>query len=531
MTAAQYLTAHGITEEFAKQEGLTWDNNELHIPVKDENGEVIFSKHRNLNYNPDSKEPGNNKFRYDSGAKATLFNYDASKLRSYIVATEGEADAIRLKQDNIPSVSSTGGATTFLPEWATLLEHKNIFIAYDNDSAGKAGTIKLLELMPEAKVVNLPDNIKDVCDYFMAGKTKQDFIGLLKTAQTKAEWEQANEPEEFKLISAYELRQMSFDEQPWLIDRIIYKEGFCFIYGGEGTGKSFLTLSIAKAIASGQPWLDQFKVPHASKVLFIDKENPTSLTAKRITGLDIVSDNISWLKYPENMQLVDSKGEFSKFAKSLANKVEAQEISLIIVDSFVDLMVGVENNAEDTQMFFDGLRRLFPKKAILVLHHENKPSAGTFRNDSQRVRGSSNINAQTNTMFRLELVAKSKTEMTFKQTKARDAQKLDKFMIRMVVEDLADNNTRVTGFEYIGIVEEEHESKVEEVNQILDDIFSQTNQASRKEILDNCIANGLSESTTDNTIREMVKSKELEKVKVGRETYYIRKLSVKTENE
>ena len=518
MTGEQYLKEHGISPETIDKFKLSWDENELHIPVLDERGKAVFAKHRNLKYDPEN--PESQKYRYDSGAHATLFNYPAVKEKSYMVISEGEVDCMKLNQEGVPSASSTGGSKTFMKEWAELLEGKTIFIAYDNDSAGRSGTIKLLELMPEARAVIWPEGIKDVCDYFYHGHDKKQFIDLLKSAMTKTEWEQHYLPEEFSLISAEELSQKKFTEEPWIMEKIIYSEGFCFIYGSEGTGKSFITLSIADAVARGEPWLGQFKVPKAAKVLFIDKENPESMTAKRLLGLSITSPNIFWLKYPEKLQLVDSRGEMSQFANSLSSIVSAEDISLIIIDSFVDLMVGTENKAEDTQAFFDAVRNLFPQKAILVLHHENKPIQGAYRTDSQRMRGSSNINAQTNTQFRLEVVAKSKTEMTLKQTKARDAQRLDKFMIRMKVETLPDTTTKVTGFEYVGIVAGEDQTKKEEVQEIINNILADVPAASRQELLTAATNAGISERTFITTIQRMAEDGMIEEIKKGREKYY-----------
>ena len=45
----------------------------------------------------------------------------------------------------------------------------------------------------------------------------------------------------FGCITADELRAIEFPPEQWLVNNVIYSEGFCFIYGAEGTGKSFIT--------------------------------------------------------------------------------------------------------------------------------------------------------------------------------------------------------------------------------------------------------------------------------------------------
>ncbi len=502
-----YFAQHTISTEFAVQQGITWDEKEVHIPVRDEEGNVIFSKHRNLHFTPhDTNSPP--KYRYDAGSKAALFNFHAVKAKAYIVISEGEVDCLKLSQEDIPSVSSTGGANTFLPEWAELLKDKSVFICLDNDKAGRDGTAKITALLPDAKIVQLPENNKDICEYFADNHSKEDFIALLQEALTIPEWLQKNEPPDFKWVSAEELVAKEFPEEQWLIDKILYMEGFCFIYGAEGVGKSFITLSMAQAIATGTPWLGHFRVPRPGRVLFIDKENPLPILAKRLNGMKITGENIFWLERPELLALVNIKGELTDFFKSLSQKVQNEKIDLIIVDSFVDLMVGSENSAEDTQGFFETMRTNFPHKTILLIHHESKPIQGAFRTDAQRTRGSTNINAQAITQFRLESVAKSKTDLTLKQTKARNSEKLDKFVMKMVVEQIDENNSQITGFEYLGEVVGD-ESKFEETKQMILDLFADKIVVSRVEVDQHCEANNISPRTIASVIKEMIDKKEL----------------------
>jgi len=502
MTADQYFKDHGVNPDYAKSMGLSWDDQEIHIPIKDAEGNTIFSKHRNLHYSKDNPESA--KYRSDSGSRAALFNYHVVKGRPYVVICEGEIDSVRLNQEGIPSVSSTGGSQKFDQDWSTLLESTQTFVCYDSDFAGQSGVKKVLELLPEAKVIQLPNKYKDVCDFFVDGHNKADFIALMRKALTKEEWERVNRPEDYARISAQELANMMFPPEQWLVDKIIYKEGFCFIYGAEGTGKSFITLSLAQAVASGTDWLGQFKVPQAGKVMFIDKENPKPMLARRLKALGMDSPNITWIKYPDKLQLVDEKGQVTPFAQALADDVVAEGIQMIVIDSFVDLMVGNENAASDTQMFFDTMRALFPNVAMVVIHHENKPSQGVFRSDSQRARGSSNISAQTVTQFRLEAVAKSKTDLTLKQTKARDAQKIDKFMVRMVVATNEDGATQVTGFEYVGIVAGDIDEKTDEARATIEEMLSVESLISRKEIIELCQNRGISESTVRRSLKKML---------------------------
>lgn len=509
MTAQEYLDSHGITEETVKRFELSFDADYIHIPVKDENGTTIFTKSRNLNF-PNNDEP---KYKNSQGSHATLFNLHMVKDAPSIVLCEGEIDTMRLIQEGIPSISSTGGASTFPEEWGAIFAGKTVWLCLDSDEAGQVGTSKILEYIPHAKVVALP--VKDVCDFFQ-DHTKKDFLKLLKNAQTALEWEASHMPEDYKLVRDTELVAMEFPEESWLISNILYSEGFCFLYGAEGTGKSFIALSIAKAVATGTNWLDQFNVPEAQKVLVLDKENPLSMLKRRSEGLGSITDNIFYLMYPEKFSLADGKGGASEFAEALSLLVKKEDIKLIIIDSFVDLMVGNESSSGDTQVFFSALRTLFPQVAFLVLHHENKPSQGLFRNDSQRLRGSSNINAQTFTMFRLEQMQNAHTDLTLKQTKARDSVKLDKFMIRMLTDEDEKGKPIVTGFEYVGeIFEGAGGDKKEEAESLIKEAIAQTfgNEISKQDLIDQISSAGVSRRTIERVLSELAESGAVKKFK------------------
>lgn len=148
----------------------------LVIPVSDTEGNHSFNKYRRS-----PLETGGPKYVYDRGAKATLFGFHKAKSHKRIIVTEGELDALVWWSANIAAVSSTGGAMTFNEEWARLLEDKEVILCFDNDPAGGEGMARVLDMVPHAKILFLPDRpgIKDISDYASAGGELHD---LLKTS-------------------------------------------------------------------------------------------------------------------------------------------------------------------------------------------------------------------------------------------------------------------------------------------------------------------------------------------------------------
>lgn len=189
-----WLNKRGITDEVIALFCIT--NYEhptigecIRIPITDK-----WSKYRR-----DPSEDIKPKYIYDTGSKVTL--YGADKLvagDTTVVITEGELDALVLWSQNIPAVSSTGGALSFQAEWAQLLEGKEVYICFDNDNAGAEGMVKALSHLPEAKIILLPEmvGIKDVSDYVAHG---HDFRALMATAKQFKTIEDVEEDRSYRI--------------------------------------------------------------------------------------------------------------------------------------------------------------------------------------------------------------------------------------------------------------------------------------------------------------------------------------------
>lgn len=161
----------------------------IQIPVYDADKNLLFSKYRRDPIKDDNLKP---KYTYDSGAKAALYGWYKAKDYKHILITEGEMDALVAWSANIPAVSSTGGAGTFKEDWAQWLGRKEITICYDNDPAGGGGMARVLQLLPQAKILFLPDRpgVKDISDYVKNGG---DLHALLRTAKHFSSLEEIQE--------------------------------------------------------------------------------------------------------------------------------------------------------------------------------------------------------------------------------------------------------------------------------------------------------------------------------------------------
>lgn len=518
MTIEEYLTNHSLNEDFVKKIFLwEWDTEKITIPIFDAEKKFLYNRYRHLG--------GPNKFSTDKGSHPALYALHLIKEKTTVVLCEGEPDCVRLWQEKIPAITGTSGVKTFNPKMAEPLKGKKVLIVLDTDEEGVSSLEKYYKVLTETGadpyIKELPKEYKDVSEYFTAGFTKADFDKLPE--MTLEDWQDAHEPEEYGWESASELSERDIPANKWLVDRIIPREGFCFIVGPEASGKSFDSLTLAHSVATKTPWLDKFEVTEQMPVLIIDKENTKKRTQDRIKGLGIKDEPIYWLKAPHYLELADSEREtgFSAFMESVARKVKKLGIGFIIIDSFTDILVGNENDRADVQHFFDAIRQLFPNIAILVLHHASKPAPGVVRTMSQRARGSTNIMAQTYSAFHVEPLPKSKTEFTVEQTKAGDAEKLSKFLIELIVKPNPDSegDTLVTGIEYKGEVQDKEE-KANEAAALIEECFAETDMIPRDDLKDAIMAEGVSRSTFDRAIKQLKEEGKIDSVRAGKTTNY-----------
>jgi len=108
-----------------------------------------------------------------------------------VVICEGEFDRLVLDSQGFNAVTSTAGAATFFPEWAEAFPtDMEVFICFDNDQAGRLGACKVAQLIPHARLVELPEDVGtggDVTDFFVRlGRSKNDFVALLDAAVSLA---------------------------------------------------------------------------------------------------------------------------------------------------------------------------------------------------------------------------------------------------------------------------------------------------------------------------------------------------------
>lgn len=230
-----FLNKRGITDKVIDAFSIHSEDvptlglrNSIVIPVRHIDGTHSFNKYRR-----DPMEgPVKPKYLFERGGKVTLYGADmlvahesarntlvykdvaelgvSLTRKTAVIITEGELDTLVCWSAGIPAVSSTAGSSSFQEEWKELLSRYEVYICFDNDEAGHKGAIKILDSLPDAKVIIVPSqlDVKDISDYVARGG---DLHQLMKTAFTVKDIEDAKVQFE-NLSGAWRLNEAKFFE-------------------------------------------------------------------------------------------------------------------------------------------------------------------------------------------------------------------------------------------------------------------------------------------------------------------------------
>jgi len=158
--------------------------------IMNDNGNLLFFKHRLLipffNDSGDNRivfiqgrllDNATNKYLHLKGVSVPLFHSDILKdlkRGDSVYICEGVFDAMMLEQNGYNAVAILG-VNNFKPEMTHQFKGLDVVLAFDNDEAGERATKEVAKIFllngQEVKTKRLPENVKDITDYFI--KTKK----------------------------------------------------------------------------------------------------------------------------------------------------------------------------------------------------------------------------------------------------------------------------------------------------------------------------------------------------------------------
>ncbi len=386
---------------------------------KDKNGAVVYEVHR-------LEKPGENKVtlpftpslnRWRRPDKSQLVLYNLPEVlkpeNTTIYLNEGEKAAQACIDHGLCGTTS-GGSSSWLPQFAISLFAKDVVILRDNDDAGLeyaltaaydllggekgpslVRSLKILTTWTKEKSSDGKKSGGDVADWFdfnEDGKAKERLLKLIDGAPPmtrdkdlktiKVQLEAAKEREKTKdlkdvvLCAANWLKEPE-DQPKVIVDNLLNAGDVGFIVGPSKIRKTFFTMQLALSVATNIDFLG-FHVPTFRKVLYLQLEVKPYHFQRRLMqmarSMEIKPDDLGWL-YLANMRGM-SEGYFNEDA--LTRLIVEQKPELTIIDPAY-LLLGDENDQAEAKEFVKRLARTATKteSAMIAVFHTAKPNLST----------------------------------------------------------------------------------------------------------------------------------------------------------
>lgn len=389
LTALQEIAVmQGITDSPVSQKVVAT------FEYKDIGGKLLYIKER--------LEPGRSgrskefrfkrregdKWIFNRGCDPVLYNLPELINAKYALIVEGEGKVDLLKKWGLVATCLDSGANSaWKDEYTDTLEGKDkVAILPDNDNPGRCYASKIANALNgkvgSLKVVVLPGlkEAEDMVDW--AEVEGNDTAKLKEIIKEAPVWTPGDEPdakkvEEFdpsKLPTGAYIQTMEVKIE-WLIKGLLPKKAITVLHGRGGIGKTWLSLSMAESIVTGNPFLGLATEP--IPVFYVDYENPLPVLVERVKTLNIQGVRFWHISNETPPPALDTAGNhyYGKLPEG----------SLIIFDTFRSAHTGDENESKNISKVLTFLKLLREKGySILLLHH-------TAKGNDTRYKGSTAI--------------------------------------------------------------------------------------------------------------------------------------------
>lgn len=216
-----------------------------------------------------------------------------------------------------------------------------------------------------------------------------------------------------EVMSVSDLRKLP--PAQWLIERQMFEDGWGYIWGAPGCGKSFVALDQALHVAYARPsWHFGARVNVSGPVLYILQEGVRSF-AKRIDAWKAhhkINDDPGQLRLIRQRLNFMESGDVALLVEAI--KAEDRPFKMIVLDTLSRVIPGADENAQDEMsLFVEASERVreVTGATLLGVHHANK--------SGESERGSTVLRGAADFVFRLDKGAgESRIKMTC--TKLKD---------------------------------------------------------------------------------------------------------------
>jgi putative DNA primase/helicase len=374
-------------------------NEEIIIPIYDIEGELVSLQ--------TIFQDGKKQFLKNGKTKGCFYEIGKIENAKEVYICEGYATGLTVYNITKKPVIVCFYAGNISPVLENLLQqypHKTFIIAGDNDAYKELNTGKI-----KSEEASKKFGCKVILPKFKNVSSKPTDWSDLYILEGKSEVKKQLEGKRLKILNLAELLQYDIPQKQSLLEPILQEGNLAMIYAKRGVGKTFASLEVAFAVASGGNMFDgKWKANKPRKVLFLDGEMPAITIKERLAEIVFTSTCKNF--NPENLQIITPDLQEQGMpdittveGQNAINEFIEENTSLVIIDNLSTLArTGRENESESwlpVQEWILSLRRR--NIAVVIIHHANK---------SGEQRGNSKKEDILDTVIKLERPSDYKTE-------------------------------------------------------------------------------------------------------------------------
>jgi hypothetical protein len=297
-----------------------------------------------------------------------------------IFLVEGEKKVDMLRALGVPATCNHGGAGKFPEDLVPWFKDSDVVLLPDNDEAGRKhmGLVgrRLEGVAKSIRLLNLPGlpHKGGIDDWLPAGGSAAQLFELSGNA---GEFEAEPYQSQFDAVTWLDLRKPG-PKHEYLVKGVFTKGEQSMLLGESQSGKSFLAIDIAMAVATGRDWFGR-KVSRGG-VVYQAGESAAGVRRKRLPayaqlhGIEETPLPFTLLQGKLDLFTSDEPAEaFIEECKHWAGTFDVP-LELIVIDTFSKATSGAnENDGKDMSLVLDRCDKIrrATQAHVMLVHHLN----------------------------------------------------------------------------------------------------------------------------------------------------------------
>lgn len=352
-----------------------------------------------------------------------------------IFIVEGEKAVHAMEAYGYVATCNSGGAGKWPDEMSEHLKGADVFILPDNDEAGEnhcnVVASSLVGIAASVSVIRLPDLPEkgDIADW---QGSNVDLENLIATAE---DWRPAPPTSRFGAVQYKDIYNGQKSDAEWLIKDTVNANGMCVLAGPPQSGKSFIALEMAMAVAHGTDY--NGKRVEKGAVVYQAGEGQRGFH-KRVEAYreHFGREDVPFVLLQEPINLFGDESTVVDFIGEVLawEAFYGEKVRMLVIDTFSAATPGVNENASDHVTTVLARLQRIQKECdctVLVLHHMNA--------DGSRVRGHSSLQGNVDNVLicrKLEITDRDNRivrTVTIDKNKDGEAGGIRRFVLKRVV--------------------------------------------------------------------------------------------------